>query len=91
MRNLARSKVHYRVRTGSMPSARALSCVDCSAPAVQYDHHLGYEGEAAVSVQAVCLPCHYRRGKERGDFAFPRRGRGRFGSWSKDERHKEED
>lgn len=70
----ARKRIGYLASTGVIPRARSLSCVDCGGPAKEYDHHRGYEGDAAVDVQAVCKPCHGRRGSERGEHRGPTSG-----------------
>lgn len=53
-----------------------MPCMDCGAPAREYDHARGYEGVSAVDVDAVCFQCHGRRTSARGElpssFAHPR-------------------
>jgi hypothetical protein len=71
VKHLARRRVHYLTRAGAMPRAAKLPCVDCGEPALEYDHYRGYEGDAAVDVQAVCKACHGRRSSERGEVRGP--------------------
>lgn len=63
----ARDAVSYAVRTGKIPPARALACVDCGGSASQYDHTHGYDRENRFRVEPVCVPCHARRFVERGE------------------------
>jgi DNA-binding XRE family transcriptional regulator len=62
-RRLAREAVREAVKRGVLPPASTLACVECGAPAAEYDHHLGYEPEHALDVQALCKPCHAKRPK----------------------------
>lgn len=73
VRHVARKMVGYRVRSGQWRPARELMCFDCGAPAREYDHHRGYEGDAALDVQAVCRPCHVSRGVARKELRGPPR------------------
>ena len=63
----ARRLIQSRVRKGSIPAARDLSCHDCGGPASEYDHYAGYVGKAREMVQPVCRPCHLARGMNRKD------------------------
>lgn len=64
----ARRRVHMRVRRGTLPHPSTIACRDCGGPAAEYDHPRGYDGEAAVDVEAVCTSCHADRGVRRGEF-----------------------
>jgi hypothetical protein len=63
----ARQRINVEVRTGHRPHPNTLSCADCgdvwSAGKLrhEYDHHLGYEAEHHLDVEAVCIPCHVKR------------------------------
>lgn len=46
-------------REGLLPSARGLTCVDCSAPAVDYDHR---DYNQPLRVEPVCRRCNLKRG-----------------------------
>jgi len=72
-RQAARQKVNALVRRGDIPHPRDSFCFDCRGEAAQYDHHRGYEGDAALDVQPVCVPCHAKRSAARGEV----RGAGR--------------
>lgn len=69
----ARERVHTEVRNGRMPSASDIPCMDCGhvfKPGElehHYDHFKGYSIENHLEVQAVCSPCHTRRGFSRGE------------------------
>lgn len=56
------------VKRGAIPPARVLICIDCGAPAVHYDHYLGYTELTWAKVQPVCCRCHGLRARERGEF-----------------------
>lgn len=47
-----------RIR-GDLPNPSTLKCVDCGAPACQYDHR---EYAKPLEVDAVCRSCNVRRG-----------------------------
>ena len=64
-RRRARESVQNAIRSGRMPPARALACVDCGKSADAYDHHAGYS--RALEVQAVCHVCHGLRSRKRGE------------------------
>jgi len=61
----ARRLIQQRVAKGRMPAASTLPCTDCDNTAQDYDHYLGYEGDARAQVQPVCRPCHRLREKSR--------------------------
>lgn len=63
----ARKAVAYAVQIGRLPGVTETACVDCGAPARQYDHYLGYAREHRLHVQAVCRACHGRRDVVRGE------------------------
>lgn len=64
----SRRRVHMRVRRGTIPHPKTLKCFDCGSRADEYDHPRGYDGDAAVDVEAVCKDCHCHRGVQRGEF-----------------------
>ena len=61
----ARRLVQRMVATGRLPKASERRCVDCVAWAEEYDHHMGYEGEARKLVEPVCKLCHGKRTLDR--------------------------
>lgn len=69
----ARERVHTEVRNGRMPSASSIPCMDCGRmwkageQEHHYDHFKGYAVKDHLEVQAVCSPCHTRRGFSRGE------------------------
>ncbi len=65
-----RVTIHRMVKRGALAPARDLPCCDCGGPAVEYDHFKGYETNA---VEAVCRPCHIKRGVSRGEYTGPER------------------
>lgn len=67
VRQAARQRVNALVRSGTIPHPRDSFCFDCRGEAAQYDHHRGYEGEAALDVQPVCVKCHVARGVARDE------------------------
>lgn len=67
VRQVARQRVNALVRRGAIPHPRDSFCFDCREDAAQYDHHRGYEGDAALDVQPVCVKCHVARGVVRGE------------------------
>lgn len=67
-KRLARGRLNEAVRDGKLPRARTLACVDCGEPAREYDHLHGYDDEHALDVEAVCRPCHVKRGVARGEW-----------------------
>lgn len=68
----ARARVNHHVDIGLFPDPNALPCTDCGHVYAdgerrhEYDHHLGYAAEHQLSVEAVCMPCHRAREKQRG-------------------------
>lgn len=90
----ARERVHTEVRNGRMPSASDLPCTDCGHVRKDgeiehhYDHFKGYAIESHLNVQAVCSPCHMRRGFSRGEHVNkPKRDMAAFGFERLYERH----
>lgn len=72
-RTRARAAVSFATRTGKLPRARTVMCVDCvTSPAAEYDHHAGYDSANVLNVQPVCKPCHTARGVARGSLGRPR-------------------
>lgn len=57
----ARYTVYNQTRTGKLPRAKDLSCVDCGNMANEYDHHMGYDEENWLNVEPVCYNCHQKR------------------------------
>lgn len=57
----AHRRVALAVRSGRIPRPALLRCTDCGRPAAHYDHHRGYAPEHALSVQPVCVACHWQR------------------------------
>jgi hypothetical protein len=55
----AQGKGHYAVRCGVLPHPSLLSCRDCDAPAVAYDHR---DYAHPLTVEPVCHRCNVRRG-----------------------------
>lgn len=72
-RRQAREKVKDAVRSGKIPPAKMLSCVDCGESAKRYDHFAGYD--KPLEVQAVCYRCDGKRVRARGELRG-KRGRG---------------
>lgn len=76
----ARSLIAARVARGTIPHPNSLPCSDCRSlwsegkPRHEYDHANGYGGEAAGQVEAVCQPCHFARGRARGEWRRERVG-----------------
>ena len=70
-RETARYEVNLAVRYGRLPRANDVPCTDCAHTwksgerRHEYDHHLGYEPEHRLHVQAVCTLCHADREKRR--------------------------
>lgn len=63
----ARQAVNALVRRGDIPHPRDSFCFDCRGDAAQYDHYRGYEGDAILDVQPVCVACHGKRSAARGE------------------------
>jgi hypothetical protein len=66
----ARHLVNQAVTRGKLPRPDSIPCSDCGHVSVagerhEYDHHLGYDAEHHMDVQAVCVPCHKAREKTR--------------------------
>lgn len=67
IRDLARNRVNRSIRRGDLPRPNDVRCVDCGHVHTvgerrhEYDHHLGYEPEHHLSVEAVCTTCHADR------------------------------
>lgn len=61
----ARQLIGMRVRRGTLSNPNNLPCMDCghsgSDRRHEYDHYLGYTGEAKEKVQPVCAKCHRKR------------------------------
>lgn len=62
----ARNRIHHLYRSGQIPRARELKCVDCGKQAAEYDHYAGYEPENAEKIEPVCNLCHKEREFKRG-------------------------
>lgn len=56
-------EAHFQVarakRFGLLPSARNYQCVDCAAPAIEYDHR---DYSKPLQVEPVCRRCNLARG-----------------------------
>lgn len=56
-------EAHYQVarakRAGLLPSPRAFGCMDCEAPAIEYDHR---DYSKPLQVDPVCRRCNLNRG-----------------------------
>lgn len=63
-RSAARARVHAAIKSGLLPKAKSLFCIDCGSPASDYDHHLGYAVEMWLSVVPRCKGCHGKRPRE---------------------------
>lgn len=69
----ARSRINHAIEAGRLPHPNTLPCADCGhtmhegcALRHEYDHHLGYESNSHLAVQAVCQACHLiREGRRR--------------------------
>lgn len=57
----ARAFLNNNIVFNDFPRPDAQLCVDCSAPAEQYDHYKGYEREHWLDVEPVCVECHLKR------------------------------
>lgn len=63
----ARQRVNVEVRSGHRPHPNELPCADCGHLWLrgqrrhEYDHHLGYDAEDHLNVEAVCTTCHAAR------------------------------
>ncbi len=55
----AMGRVANAVKAGKLPPVRTLTCVDCGAPAVGYDHR---DYSKPLDVQPVCRRCNWKRG-----------------------------
>ena len=55
----ARGAVNRAVKSGKLPPVRTLQCVDCGAPARDYDHR---DYNRPLDVQPVCRSCNLMRG-----------------------------
>jgi hypothetical protein len=55
----AHQVVHRAVRSGQLPPASTLACVDCGDTARDYDHR---DYAKPLEVEAVCRPCNRLRG-----------------------------
>lgn len=51
--------VSKAVRLGAIPPVRSLTCVDCGAPATDYDHRRYLE---PLAVEPTCRSCNLKRG-----------------------------
>lgn len=51
--------VHREVAAGRLPPAQTCSCVDCGAPAKDYDHR---DYNKPLDVSPVCRACNKKRG-----------------------------
>jgi DNA-binding XRE family transcriptional regulator len=56
----ARSQIHKDIAEKRRPLASAFKCVDCGAPATQYDHR---DYSKRRDVEPVCEPCNKKRGR----------------------------
>ena len=65
----ARYSVRHQIRSGKLPHAQTLPCIDCGHIGHdllhEYDHYLGYAGINHLNVQCVCNPCHRKREQQR--------------------------
>ncbi len=64
----ARKIIERKILKGEIPPAKQLKCFDCGKRAECYDHARGYLGENCFYVEAVCWPCHRKRGVSRGEY-----------------------
>lgn len=55
----AHSKVQKAVSRGDLPAVQTQTCVDCGAPATDYDHR---DYNKPLDVEPVCRPCNGVRG-----------------------------
>lgn len=58
-RQVAAAAIAKAIKSGALPKARTLTCVDCGKPALDYEHR---DYRRPLDVQPVCRPCNYRRG-----------------------------
>jgi hypothetical protein len=58
---MATAAVQRAVKTGTLPPAKSVRCIDCEREAAQYHHHRGYAPEHRTDVVALCRPCHLKR------------------------------
>lgn len=64
----ARASINRNVRTGLLPVANTVPCVDCghvytpgSKRRHEYGHHYGYSSGKHLTAEVVCLACHFLR------------------------------
>lgn len=55
----ARSRVKHAVATGRLPRPSTQICVDCGAPATEYDHR---DYNKPLDVEPTCHACNVQRG-----------------------------
>lgn len=65
----ARARVNHRVARGVLANPNTIACADCghlgSDRRHEYDHHLGYDADHQLDVEAVCTRCHHAREEAR--------------------------
>ena len=61
----ASNAVGAAIRKGRLRPLASLTCVDCDAPAMAYDHYKGYERKHWLDVEPVCDRCNMRRAIQR--------------------------
>lgn len=66
-RVVAAGRVAKAIREGSLPRADTFTCVDCDAPATQYDHR---DYGHPLDVVPVCARCNRRRGPGKPVFVY---------------------
>lgn len=57
----AHDAVWNAIHAGKLRPAKDYHCVDCGAPAMEYDHYLGYAEQFRLCIQPVCRKCHGAR------------------------------
>lgn len=58
-RSAVGNALHAAIRSGVIPPARSLTCVDCGAPATDYDHRHYLD---PLNVVPTCRSCNLKRG-----------------------------
>lgn len=76
----ARGKVNVAIQQGLLTPVKELRCVDCGAPAAEYDHR---DYRQPLAVQAVCRKCNHLRGPGKGASTKPKPHKKRISDTSK--------
>ena len=52
--------VNRAIKKGYLADPKSLPCINCGNQAENYHHHLGYDRNHWLDVQALCKKCHVR-------------------------------